>query len=129
MNELQELYKLKDSLIKKKDNLLDEIKEVSEEIDALIDQDKNALIRENPYFRDKNSILYITRKNSVKFIITKVTYNIARVVGITTFASDNIDFLKSFKPTTKLDWDRAITQLNTWLSDANVKLIENNVGN
>lgn len=129
MDELQELYKLKESLIEKKDNLLDKIKEVSEEIDALIDQDRNTLIKEHPYFKDKSSILYITRQTSIKFIITKITYNIARVVGINTFASDNIDFLKSFKPATKLDWDRAITELNAWLSDANVKLIEANVRN
>lgn len=129
MSELQELYKLKESLIEKQSKLFDEVREVSEKINILIDQDRDTLIKEHPYFRDRNSILHITRRNSAKYIVTKITYNIAKVVGINTFTSDNIDFLKNFKPTTKLEWDRAITELNAWLSDANVKLIETNVGN
>lgn len=124
MSELQDLYKLRDSLVAQSSKLFDEIAEVSKQIDILVDQDKTTFINEHPYFRDRNSILYITKNNSSKYIITKITYNVSRVVGISTFASDNVDFLKSYKPTTKLDWDRAITQLNTWLSDANVKLIE-----
>lgn len=124
MSELQDLYKLRDFLVAQSSKLFDKIAEVSKQIDILVDQDKTTFINEHPYFRDRNSILYITKNNSSKYIITKITYNVSRIVGISTFASDNVDFLKSYKPTTKLDWDRAITQLNTWLSDANVKLIE-----
>lgn len=122
---IEDLDKLRESLLGQREVLDDTIEEVIKEIKAKRLQTNEMSLKLNPYYKDKVTYLKITINDNsyFKYTITKVTPS-GRSVGIYQFSSDNIDFLRYYKICSKSEWSNALDRLNIWLKDASLKVGE-----
>lgn len=122
---IEDLDKLRESLLGQRDVLDDTIEEVIKEIKAKRLQTNEMSLKLNPYYKDKVNYLKITINDNshFKYTVTKVTPS-GKSVGIYQFSSDDIDFLRYYKVCSQSDWDSAIDRLNVWFRDANLKVEE-----
>lgn len=122
---IEDLDKLRESLLGQRDVLDDTIEGVIKEIKAKRLQTEEMSLKLNPYYKDKVSYLKVTINDNshFKYTVTKVTPN-GKSVGIYQFSSDNIDFLRYYKMCSKSEWSNALDRLNIWLKDANLKVGE-----
>lgn len=122
---IEDLDKLRESLLGKREVLDDTIEEVIKEIKTKRLQTNEMSLKLNPYYKDKASYLKITINDNsyFKYIVTKVTPS-GKSVGIYQFSSDNIDFLRYYKICSKSEWSNALDRLNIWLKDASLKVGE-----
>ena len=122
---IEDLDKLRESLLGKREVLDDTIEEVIREIKTKRLQTNEMSLKLNPYYKDKVTYLKITINDNsyCKYTVTKVTPT-GKSVGIYQFSSDNIDFLRYYKMCSKSEWSSALDRLNIWLKDANLKVGE-----
>lgn len=122
---IEDLDKLRESLLGKREVLDDTIEEVIKEIKAKRLQTNEMSLKLNPYYKDKVSYLKITINDNsyCKYTVTKVTPS-GKSVGIYQFSSDSIDFLRYYKICSKSEWESALDRLNVWLKDASLKVGE-----
>ena len=122
---IEDLDKLRESLLGKREVLDDTIEEVIREIKTKRLQTNEMSLKLNPYYKDKVTYLKITINDNFhfKYIVTKVTPS-GKSVGIYQFSSDNIDFLRYYKICSESEWSNALDRLNIWLKDANLKVEE-----
>lgn len=122
---IEDLDKLRESLLVQRDVLDDTIEEVIKEIKAKRLQTNEMSLKLNPYYKDKVNYLKITINDNshFKYTVTKVTPS-GKSVGIYQFSSDNIDFLRYYKVCSQSEWENAVDRLNVWLKDANLKVGE-----
>ena len=122
---IEDLDKLRESLLGQRDVLDDTIERVIKEIKTKRLQTNEMSLKLNPYYKDKVSYLKITINDNsyFKYTVTKVTPN-GKSVGIYQFSSDNIDFLRYYKVCSQSEWNSAIDRLNIWFKDASLKIKE-----
>lgn len=122
---IEDLDKLRESLLGQREVLDDTIEEVIKEIKTKRLQTDEMSLKLNPYYKDKVSYLkiIINDNSHFKYTVTKVTPN-GKSVGIYQFSSDNIDFLRYYKMCSKSEWSNALDRLNIWLKDASLKVKE-----
>lgn len=122
---IEDLDKLRESLLGQRDVLDDTIERVIKEIKAKRLQTDERSLKLNPYYKDKVSYLKITINDNshFKYTVTKVTPS-GKYVGTYQFSSDNIDFLRYYKICSKSEWDSAIDRLNVWFKDASLEVKE-----
>lgn len=122
---IEDLDKLRESLLGQRDVLDDTIERVIKEIKTKRLQTDEMSLKLNPYYKDKVSYLKITINDNsyFKYTVTKVTPS-GKSVGIYQFSSDNIDFLRYYKVCSQSEWDSAIDRLNMWFKDASLKIKE-----
>lgn len=122
---IEDLDKLRESLLGKREVLDDAIEGVIKEIKAKRLQTNEMSLKLNPYYKDKVTYLKITINDNsyFKYTVTKVTPS-GRSVGIYQFSSDNIDFLRYYKICSESEWENALDRLNIWLKNANLKVGE-----
>ena len=120
---IEDLDKLRESLLGQREVLDNTIEEVIKEIKTKRLQTNEMSLKLNPYYKDKVTYLKITINDNsyFKYTITKVTPS-GRSVGIYQFSSDNIDFLRYYKMCSKSEWDSALDRLNIWLKDASLEI-------
>ena len=95
---IEDLDKLRESLLGKREVLDDTIEEVIREIKTKRLQTNEMSLKLNPYYKDKVTYLKITINDNsyFKYTVTKVTPS-GKFVGIYQFSSDSIDFLRYYK--------------------------------
>lgn len=122
---IEDLDKLRESLLSQREVLDDTIEEVIKEIKTKRLQTNEMSLKLNPYYKDKVNYLKITINDNshFKYTVTKVTPS-GKSVGIYQFSSDNIDFLRYYKICSPSEWNSAIDRLNVWFKDANLKVEE-----
>ncbi len=122
---IEDLDKLRESLLGKREVLDDTIEGVIKEIKAKRLQTNEMSLKLNPYYKDKVTYLKITINDNsyFKYTVTKVTPS-GKSVGIYQFSSDSIDFLRYYKICSESEWSNALDRLNVWLKDANLKVEE-----
>ena len=122
---IEDLDKLRESLLGQREVLDDTIEGVIKEIKAKRLQTNEMSLKLNPYYKDKVTYLKITINDNsyCKYTVTKVTSS-GKSVGIYQFSSDSIDFLRYYKMCSKSEWSNALDRLNIWLKDANLKVGE-----
>lgn len=122
---IEDLDKLRESLLGKREVLDDTIEEVIREIKTKRLQTNEMSLKLNPYYKDKVTYLKITINDNsyFKYTVTKVTPS-GKSVGIYQFSSDSIDFLRYYKICSESEWSNALDRLNIWLKDANLKVGE-----
>ena len=122
---IEDLDKLRESLLGQRDVLDDTIERVIKEIKAKRLQTDEMSLKLNPYYKDKVTYLKITINDNshFKYTVTKITPS-GKSVGIYQFNSDNIDFLRYYKICSQSEWDSAIDRLNVWFKDAGLKIKE-----
>lgn len=122
---IEDLDKLRESLLGKREVLDDTIEEVIREIKTKRLQTNEMSLKLNPYYKDKVTYLKITINDNsyFKYTVTKVTPS-GKSVGIYQFSSDSIDFLRYYKICSESEWSNALDRLNIWLKDANLKVKE-----
>ena len=122
---IEDLDKLRESLLGQREVLDDTIEGVIKEIKAKRLQTNEMSLKLNPYYKDKVTYLKITINDNsyCKYTVTKVTPS-GKSVGIYQFSSDSIDFLRYYKMCSKSEWSNALDRLNIWLKDANLKVGE-----
>ena len=122
---IEDLDKLRESLLSQRDVLDDTIERVIKKIKAKRLQADEMSLRLNPYYKDKVSYLKITINDNshFKYTVTKVTPS-GNSVGIYQFNTDTIDFLKYYKICSQSEWNSAIDRLNVWFKDASLKIKE-----
>lgn len=120
---IEDLDKLRESLLGQRDVLDNTIEGVIKEIKAKRLQTDEMSLKLNPYYKDKVSYLKVTINDNshFKYIVTKVTPS-GKSVGIYQFSSDNIDFLRYYKVCSQSEWDSAIDRLNVWFKDASLEI-------
>lgn len=122
---IEDLDKLRESLLGKREVLDDTIEEVIREIKTKRLQTNEMSLKLNPYYKDKVTYLKITINDNsyFKYTVTKVTPS-GKSVGIYQFSSDSIDFLRYYKICSESEWSNALDRLNIWLKDTNLKVKE-----
>ena len=122
---IEDLDKLRESLLGQREVLDDTIEGVIKEIKAKRLQTEEMSLKLNPYYKDKVSYLKVTINDNshFKYTVTKVTPS-GKSVGIYQFSSYSIDFLRYYKMCSKSEWSNALDRLNIWLKDANLKVGE-----
>lgn len=122
---IEDLDKLRESLLGQREVLDDTIEEVIKEIKAKRLQTDEMSLKLNPYYKDRVNYLKITINDNshFKYTVTKVTPS-GKSIGIYQFSSDNIDFLRYYKVCSQSEWNSAIDRLNVWFKDANLKVGE-----
>lgn len=122
---IEDLDKLRESLLGKREVLDDAIEGVIKEIKAKRLQTNEMSLKLNPYYKDKVNYLKITINDNsyFKYTVTKVTPS-GKSVGIYQFSSDSIDFLRYYKICSESEWSNALDRLNIWLKNANLKVGE-----
>ena len=56
-----------------------------------------------------------------EYIVTKITPS-GKYLGISQYISNTTDFLKYYEMCSKSEWECALSKLNMWLKDSNLKL-------
>lgn len=122
---IEDLDKLRESLLGKREVLDDTIEEVIREIKTKRLQTNEMSLKLNSYYKDKVTYLKITINDNsyFKYTVTKVTPS-GKSVGIYQFSSDSIDFLRYYKICSESEWSNALDRLNIWLKDTNLKVKE-----
>ena len=122
---IEDLDKLRESLLGKREVLDDAIEGVIKEIKAKRLQTNEMSLKLNPYYKDKVNYLKITINDNsyFKYTVTKVTPS-GKSVGIYQFSSDSIDSLRYYKICSESEWSNALDRLNIWLKNANLKVGE-----
>ena len=122
---IEDLDKLRESLLGKREVLDDAIEGVIKEIKAKRLQTNEMSLKLNPYYKDKVNYLKITINDNsyFKYTVTKLTPS-GKSVGIYQFSSDSIDFLRYYKICSESEWSNALDRLNIWLKNANLKVGE-----
>ena len=120
---IEDLDKLRESLLGQRDVLDDTIERVIKEIKTKRLQTDEMSLKLNPYYKDKVSYLKITISDNshFKYTVTKVTPS-GKSVGIYQFSSDNIDFLRYYKVCSQSEWNSAIDRLNVWFKDTSLNV-------
>ena len=118
---IEDLEKLKKNLLNQKSDLNHTIEEVINNIRFKKVQAGNKTIRLNPYYKDKSSYLKVVISDGGGYIVTKVTPS-GKCLGIYQFLSNTIDFLTYYEICSKSEWESALSRLNMWLKDANLKV-------
>ena len=120
---IEDLDKLRESLLSQRDVLDDTIEEVIKEIKAKRLQTDEMSLKLNPYYKDKVSYLKITINDNsyFKYTVTKVTPS-GKCLGISQYILNTTDFLKYYEMCSKSEWDSAIDRLNIWFKDASLKI-------
>lgn len=120
---IEDLDKLRESLLGQRDVLDDTIEEVINNIRAKKLQVSNHALREHPYYKDNTSYLKVVINDDTGYTVTKITPS-GKCMGIYQFNADTIDFLKYYKICSQSEWDSAIDRLNIWFKDASLKIKE-----
>ena len=120
---IKDLEELKENLLNQKSNLNNTIEEIINNIRAKKLQVSNHALRLNPYYKNKSSYLKVVISDGGEYIVTKVTPS-GKCLGIYQFLSNTIEFLKYYEMCSKSEWDSALSKLNMWFKDANLKVKE-----
>ena len=118
---IKDLEKLKEDLLNRKSNLNNTIEEVVNNIRYKKTLANNSDIRINPYYKNKVSYIKVNISDRGEYIVTKVNPN-GKCFGISQYILNTTDFLKYYEMCSKSEWEGALSRLNMWLKDANLKV-------
>ena len=118
---IKDLEELKEDLLNRKSNLNNTIEEVVNNIRYKKTLANNSDIRINPYYKNKVSYIKVNISDRDEYIVTKVNPN-GKCFGISQYILNTTDFLKYYEMCSKSEWEGALSRLNMWLKDANLKV-------
>lgn len=118
---IKDLEELKEDLLNRKSNLNNTIEEVVNNIKYKKIQTNNDTLRINPYYKNKVSCIKVGISDRGEYIVTKITPS-GKYLGISQYISNTTDFLKYYEMCSKSEWECALSKLNMWLKDSNLKL-------
>ena len=118
---IKDLEELKEDLLYRKSNLNNTIEEVVNNIRYKKTLANNSDIRINPYYKNKVSYIKVNISDRGEYIVTKVNPN-GKCFGISQYILNTTDFLKYYEMCSKSEWEGALSRLNMWLKDANLKV-------
>lgn len=118
---IKDLEELKEDLLNRKSNLNNTIEEVVNNIRYKKTLANNSDIRINPYYKNKVSYIKVNISDRGEYIVTKVNPN-GKCFGISQYILNTTDFLKYYEMCSKSEWEGALSRLNMWLKDANLKV-------
>lgn len=118
---IKDLEELKEDLLNRKSNLNNTIEEVVNNIKYKKTQTNNDTLRINPYYKNKVSCIKVGISDRGEYIVTKITPS-GKYLGISQYISNTTDFLKYYEMCSKSEWECALSRLNMWLKDSNLKL-------
>ena len=118
---IEDLEKLKEDLLSQRDNLEDTIGEIISNIKSKKTQINDNNLRLNPYYKNKVSYIKVNISDIGEYIITKITPS-GKCLGISQYILNTTDFLKYYEMCSKSEWESALSRLNMWLKDANLKV-------
>lgn len=118
---IKDLEELKEDLLDRKSNLNNTIEEVVNNIRYKKTLANNSDIRINPYYKNKVSYIKVNISDRGEYIVTKVNPN-GKCFGISQYILNTTDFLKYYEMCSKSEWEGALSRLNMWLKDANLKV-------
>lgn len=118
---IKDLEELKEDLLNRKSNLNNTIEEVVNNIKYKKTQTNNSTLRINPYYKNKVSCIKVGISDRGEYIVTKITPS-GKCLGISQYILDTTDFLKYYEMCSKSEWECALSRLNMWLKDSNLKL-------
>lgn len=73
------------------------------------------------YYKNKVSYIKVNISDRGEYIVTKVNPN-GKCFGISQYILNTTDFLKYYEMCSKSEWEGALSRLNMWLKDANLKV-------
>ena len=120
---IKDLEELKENLLNQKSNLNNTIEEVVNNLRFKKTQASHDTLRLNPYFKDKASYLKVIISDGSGYIVTKIIPS-GKCLGIYQFLSNTIEFLKYYEMCSKSEWDSALSKINMWFKDVNLKVKE-----
>ena len=118
---IKDLEELKEDLLDRRSNLNNTIEEVINNIRYKKTLANNSDIRINPYYKNKVSYIKVNISDRGEYIVTKVNPN-GKCFGISQYILNTTDFLKYYEMCSKSEWEGALSRLNMWLKDANLKV-------
>ena len=118
---IKDLEELKEDLLNRKSNLNNTIEEVVNNLKYKKIQTNNDTLRINPYYKNKVSCIKVGISDRGEYIVTKITPS-GKYLGISQYISNTTDFLKYYEMCSKSEWECALSKLNMWLKDSNLKL-------
>lgn len=118
---IKDLEELKEDLLDRKSNLNNTIEEVVNNIRYKKTLANNSDIRINPYYKNKVSCIKVVISDGGGYIVTKINPN-GKCFGISQYILNTTDFLKYYEMCSKSEWEGALSRLNMWLKDANLKV-------
>ena len=118
---IKDLEELKENLLYRKSNLNNTIEEVVNNIRYKKTLANNSDIRINPYYKNKVSYIKVNISDRGEYIVTKVTPS-GKCLGISQYILNTTDFLKYYEMCSKSECEGALSRLNMWLKDANLKV-------
>lgn len=118
---IKDLEELKEDLLNRKSNLNNTIEEVVNNIKYKKTLTNNDTLRINPYYKNKVSCIKVDISDRGEYIVTKITPS-GKYLGISQYISNTTDFLKYYEMCSKSEWECALSKLNMWLKDSNLKL-------
>lgn len=118
---IKDLEELKEDLLNRKSDLNSTIEEVVNNIKYKKTQTNNDTLRINPYYKNKVSCIKVSISDRGEYIVTKITPS-GKYLGISQYISNTTDFLKYYEMCSKSEWECALSKLNMWLKDSNLKL-------
>ena len=118
---IEDLENLKEDLLNQKSNLNNTIEEIVNNIKYKKTQTNNDTLRINPYYKDKVSCIKVVISDGGGYIVTKITPS-GKYLGISQYISNTTDFLKYYEMCSESEWESALSRLNMWLKDSNLKL-------
>ena len=118
---IKDLEELKEDLLNRRSNLNNTIEEVVNNIRYKKTLANNSDIRINPYYKNKVSYIKVNISDRGEYIVTKVNPN-GKCFGISQYILNTTDFLKYYEMCSKSEWEGALSRLNMWLKDANLKV-------
>lgn len=118
---IKDLEELKEDLLDRKSNLNNTIEKVINNIRYKKTLANNSNIRINPYYKNKVSYIKVNISDRGEYIVTKVNPN-GKCFGISQYILNTTDFLKYYEMCSKSEWEGALSRLNMWLKDANLKV-------
>lgn len=118
---IKDLEELKEDLLDRKSNLNNTIEEIVNNIRYKKTLANNNNFKINPYYKDKVSYIKVVTSDGSGYIITKITPG-GKCLGISQYILNTTDFLKYYEMCSKSEWEMALSRLNMWLKDANLKV-------
>lgn len=118
----KDLEELRDRLTLQSNNLEETIREVNNALKIKRCALGDLAIAKNPYYKDKSVV--------IKIIVSKGSYIVTRIkssgicISVDQITQHDTNFLKYYKMCSKIDWDRALSNLNYFFKNSNLSVNE-----
>lgn len=118
----KDLEELRDKLTTQCNNLEETIKEINNALKVKRCALGDLAIAKNPYYKDKSVV--------IKVIVSKGSYIVTRIkcsgtcISVDQLTHHDTNFLKYYKMCSKVDWDKALNNLNYFFKNSNLSVNE-----